>query len=174
MPSPIGHGVIGLSVALLAVPKELLKPWLLKAFWVIFLACLPDVDLVFGLLFGDLNQFHRAATHSITFALVAAGIVYFVSPFKGQRGFLILFAAACSHLVADLFGIDPTPPIGIQLCWPFVTDHFMAPFTFFPALSKETLGDMFQWANLIGLLKEFAYVFPLFLVSLYCFKTQNK
>lgn len=119
MPLPLGHTAIGLLTheATEAQPKPGER---LKWFFIItVLANLPDVDVIVGLIVdGNGSLFHRGPSHSLLFALLAGGMVSFLSRhwrFLPLIRFRTAFALILSHVVADaLFTTSP-----VSLLWPF-------------------------------------------------------
>jgi hypothetical protein len=74
MPLPLGHTAIGLATYELNSEKSALSRWKIFVF-VMILANLPDVDVLFGLfLRWNGSAFHRGPTHSLLFA-VALGLL---------------------------------------------------------------------------------------------------
>lgn len=121
MPLPLGHAAFGIAVVdLLPGRPGPASGWSWKEFFLIaFLANLPDIDVIFGLLFhGNGSVFHRGLTHSVLFAL-AAGILSArawkwwskVPRFGFWAGFLAVF----SHITADIMFTKS----GVSLFWPF-------------------------------------------------------
>lgn len=106
MASPIGHGLIGMTVARRLGVRS--RAGLGAA---AFAGSLPDVDIILGLLFhGDPWKIHRQGTHSPNFAVTAgalaglAGVVRAESV-EGERDLLAdaLIGAAVvgSHVILD-------------------------------------------------------------------------
>ncbi len=106
MASPIGHGLIGMTVARRMGVRS--KAGLGAA---AFAGSLPDVHIILGLLFhGDPWKIHRQGTHSLNFAVTAgalaglAGVVRAES-IEGERDLLAdaLIGAAVvgSHVILD-------------------------------------------------------------------------
>ena len=97
------------------------------------LAAIPDADLLFGI--------HRTATHSITAALlviiVSAAVTGQVTTrVSAQRIGLMCGAAYASHLFLDWLAVDPSPPFGIQLLWPFSRRWFISGLDLFPRTER--------------------------------------
>ncbi|MEJ2642317.1 MAG: metal-dependent hydrolase [Desulfosarcinaceae bacterium] len=119
MPLPLGHTAIGLLTheATDAQPKTGER---LKWFFIItVLANLPDVDVIVGLIVGGNGDlFHRGPTHSLLFALLAGGLISFLSRFwrfLPRIRFRTASALIFSHVLADiLFTTSP-----VSLLWPF-------------------------------------------------------
>lgn len=118
MPLPLGHTAIGLA-AYETLPSAQNPPSRLAvAAYITFLANLPDLDILFGLLLhGNGAAFHRGPTHSLIFA-VLAGVIAFqmgrVWSAIPRFGFGLSFALIFSHVLADLLLTDAP----VSLLWP--------------------------------------------------------
>lgn len=118
MPLPLAHSAIGLAAhALSGDNQSIQNPWKRLVF-VIVLANLPDVDLLFGLIFyGNGCVFHRGPTHSLLFALMMGWLAakawrYWSN--DGALGFLSCVLLILSHVFADaVFTISP-----VSFMWP--------------------------------------------------------
>jgi membrane-bound metal-dependent hydrolase YbcI (DUF457 family) len=142
MPSPIGHLLAGVSVALAAQTAARPISWRFGAACAV-LAALPDADLAVA------PALHRTVTHSVTSALVlmiiAAGVTGWVTRSADGRPMwpqawrvgLICGLAWASHLVLDWLGSDPSPPRGIQLLWPFSERWFISGANLFPGTERR-------------------------------------
>ena len=174
MPSPVGHGMIGLSIGLLyAWPRgariqrmtETLKQQRVPLFLAVLLANLPDVDYVPGILTGDLNAYHHQYTHTLGWVLLVTGGVWLIwrawRPETGMREAVFVFACLMSHLVADWFTDDGAYPFGIMLWWPFSADYTIAPQHLFPRPIKEDWAEVFTWHNVRVMGIEFLITLPL-------------
>ena len=184
MPSPVGHALAGVAVALAAAhpgtrqsfSRFLTRPWTLLA---VALATLPDADLL-------LRGFHRTATHSLTatafvtiVTIAVTGLVTRIrsrqsavgSPQSGvisrQSGIaswpfpwvvvLVCAAAHGSHLLTDWLGADFSEPSGIQLLWPFSESWFRSGWDIFPQIERrDVLSAASMAINLKALLYELA------------------
>ncbi|HHP7234248.1 MAG TPA: metal-dependent hydrolase [Desulfobacterales bacterium] len=117
MPLPLGHAAIGLATYETATNVSAFERW--KHFlWIIILANLPDLDVLLGLIVHWNGQaFHRGATHSLVFALVAgflahgAGKRWKIVP---QLSFYTCFFLILSHVVADAL-LTASP---VSFWWP--------------------------------------------------------
>jgi hypothetical protein len=93
--------------------------WWKTAVFIGFLANLPDVDVLVGLLFrGNGWAFHRGPTHSLVFALLMACLasrVWKLWSHAPKISFATCFLVIVSHVIADsLIGSSP-----VSLFWPF-------------------------------------------------------
>ncbi len=146
MPTPIGHALAGLALALAARPlgespvafAQGARPtridWRLVAL-LAGLAAAPDLDLVF--------QPHRTATHSlVSIALVtilAAAVTGKVTPSPGRAWRLAVLCGAAwgSHLLLDWLGADTSTPRGVQLLWPFSDRWFISGWDVFRRIERR-------------------------------------
>jgi inner membrane protein len=117
-------------------------PWR-EALWLLavaaFLACLPDLDYLPGLLVGELNRYHQLFTHSFAFCTLAALTAAWVLR-RTRLHPPAVFAIVFSHLVLDLLTEDARPPIGIPLLWPVSSRPFqIAPL--FPRWEKLSVAQ---------------------------------
>jgi membrane-bound metal-dependent hydrolase YbcI (DUF457 family) len=133
MPSPIAHGLVGLSVHLLASRDraELHDPWRIGV--TVGASCIPDVDLLFRMVDG-VNH-HNNETHSFGFALLAAvtaAAVFRLVRWKRPLVLgLVLGLAWASHVLLDLLNLDTHPPIGLMALWPLSDGYYKSPVLLF-------------------------------------------
>ncbi|RPH64695.1 MAG: metal-dependent hydrolase [Acidobacteria bacterium] len=164
MPSSVGHGLMGLSVAWFvasvrsagARSQSRSQQWAL-ALVCVALAVLPDVDLMFGV--------HRGPTHSLgavlLVSLAAAGYAWW------RRLPVLLVAVSCglayaSHLVLDWLGKDSRTPRGIMLCWPWSSEYYTSGADLFLEISRRYwLPDEVIWGNLRSIGWELVLLLPL-------------
>ncbi len=118
MPFPIGHTAIGLATFETAQPSPARGSRLASVIFITLLANLPDLDVLFGLIFqGNGAAFHRGPTHSLLFALVAG---YGASQLCRlwhripKVGFGLCSLLIFSHVLADMF-LTTAP---VSLLWP--------------------------------------------------------
>ncbi len=124
MPLPLGHTAIGwaacesTNISPHLKDENTLGSRLPYFFFIAFLANLPDVDVLFGLLIhGNGAALHRGPTHSLLFALLTG-----VLASHGWRlwhriprfGFGICAILVFSHVVADMT-LTSSP---VSLLWP--------------------------------------------------------
>ncbi len=126
MPTLIGHLAVPLAARLGLGSRRVGGPLLAAAG---VLAVLPDADVIgfrFGVGYGDLLG-HRGFTHSILFAVVAAGTVAGLwRARRGERGFVFAFllVAALSHGVLDAC---TNGGLGVAFLSPFSNARSFAP-----------------------------------------------
>lgn len=168
MPSPIGHALAGLAVAIagdrhaaaLGFGRFLTRPLTL---WSVAIAALPDADLL-------VPGFHRRATHSIIATILVTIVAMVVtgwvtrsrqsavgsrqSPVNNRESVvmiaLVCAAAHASHLLLDWLGADWFAPPGIQLLWPFSGEWFISGWDLFARVERR---DPFASATMISNLK---------------------
>jgi inner membrane protein len=153
MPSPIGHGLAGVSVAWLATPRAGRSLAIACA----LLAASPDIDVLFGS--------HRGPTHSLAaVVLVSAAAAMFATARKLPAARV---AAACglayaSHLVLDWLGKDSATPYGIMALWPFSSQYFSSEADLFLEISRRYWNpDEFIFGNVRSLVQELVVLLPL-------------
>jgi membrane-bound metal-dependent hydrolase YbcI (DUF457 family) len=143
MPSPVGHAlagyVVGASIAGPALTRH-------RALLFAALACLPDIDFLFGM--------HATYTHSVGAIMIVAAALALVlrpwGPLDSARGRLVLAGtlAYASHPLLDWLGRDTSPPLGIMMLWPFSTQHFMSPVPLITPVSRRYWLPNFWTHNL--------------------------
>jgi membrane-bound metal-dependent hydrolase YbcI (DUF457 family) len=165
MPTPVGHALAGIAVALARErggrPRDfrgfLASPTTAVC---VALATLPDVDLLSP-------KFHRMATHSLTATLgvvvVSAAITARATRSRSAtRGALrrvawpvvVMCAAAHgSHILLDWLNCDPSAQPGIQLLWPFSDHWFSSGWCVFPGEERRhifTVAAMVRNLTVVG------------------------
>jgi inner membrane protein len=144
--TPIGHSLFGLACARLAGRRSTAPAWRWYLFAIVA-ANAPDLDLIPGLLAGDINKFHHGVTHSLTAAL-AFGVLAALAArwFHVKPLCLAMFGIAmyASHLLMDFFCSDGRPPFGLPLLWPFLEGHWISPYTVFSGVKHGDPGDSFE------------------------------
>src|SRR2546428_11776621 len=86
MPSPVGHGLAGLTVHLLTARDRADVASLRHAAVAVAAAVAPDLDLLLRFVGG--RNHHQGASHSITCALLAGGAVALGGRAAGGAGSL--------------------------------------------------------------------------------------
>lgn len=174
MASPIGHSLLGLSVALGARPAG---TWLWPCLALgVVAANLPDLDFLPGLLIGDANRFHQGPSHSLAAAALFGGLVYLGTRWAGGpavRLAVVGVLAYGSHLLMDLMTEDKRAPFGIPLFWPASSEHHMATWQIFGGVKHGVpgeslpvvLGQIFSLANLQTIAVELVVLTPVVLVT---------
>lgn len=169
MPSPIGHSIAGLCGFMLirgrVSPSK--QAWLLLGS--VFIANLPDFDVIPGLILGDPRVFHHQGIHSL-FAGVMVGLIVGGVAMRRKLneiewgtwgGCLYL-----SHVLLDLLVNDPSVPYGVQLLWPFSQAYFISPVTPFDRFDyfdpeHGIIRTMLSLHNLGAMMREAAILAPI-------------
>jgi membrane-bound metal-dependent hydrolase YbcI (DUF457 family) len=144
VPSPLAHGLVGLTIHTLAARErdELLDPR--RAGVTLAAALAPDLDLLFR--FVDGRNHHNDEMHSLGLALLAAAVGAAVFPLLRWRWPLKLAVlvglAWTSHLVLDYLNVDTSPPIGLLALWPFSNGYYKSPIPIF-----MDIGRTLDWAT---------------------------
>ncbi len=174
MSSPVGHIVGALAVyrALEArAPSDAPRAWKGWAL-VAVLAFAPDLDVVWGWIWGDATQYHRAFTHSILFALILAflgNLAWYglVSCFERWRYVWVLLVACLVHPLLDMLmklGRD------IPLFAPFSWEGYSSPVQLVPTAYytnswSGVRGLLTDWRTWQGVLLEVWIFVPLLLAA---------
>lgn len=137
MPSPLTHAAMGYAIYRLrrahAPDIDSLKPRQMPRLLLITigLSVLPDVDVVPGLLAGDLGRFHNHISNSVFVGLLVAFVFASLAWARYRSSFTFWFttAALCYelHILMDLL----TPGRGLMLLWPFTSDRYDLPLKLF-------------------------------------------
>jgi inner membrane protein len=98
------------------------------------LSLLPDLDVIPGLLWGNMGLVHNSWTHSLLFGLIVAlGVgsgAWLIGRFGFLRWFIIALLCYELHVIADFFTIGR----GVMLFWPFSVERFISPVRLFYGL----------------------------------------
>ena len=161
MPSPIAHGLAGLTVHLLSAHEgeELRNP--IRAALLVGTAMAADVDLLFRLVDG--RNHHGGVSHSLGAALAvslvaAAG----ASLMRLARPLAVGWSAGLAwvtHLVLDYLSRDTQPPIGLMALWPFDAGYYKFPWPLFLDVGRS-LGWATVRHNLMAVGWELVVLFP--------------
>ena len=158
MPSPLAHVTIG---ALLADTQRTLLPDRRSQFRLLavclFFSLAPDLDVIPGLIAGDLNAYHNQASHSLLFALgvslLGAPVVSSLLPSLSiKRSFLIVFVCYTTHILMDTF----TRGRGVLLLWPFTDHRFASPVPLFYGVERSY--GVWTYHHLITLANEIVFI----------------
>jgi inner membrane protein len=162
MATPVGHYLLGLSVSqLFARDRDQRR----QGLWLATIACMPDLDVIPGLLVGKLNQFHHGASHSFFAAALFSFVGLWVFRWWGRklscRLFLLLFFLYVSHTVLDYLCLDTGAPFGVPLFWPWSQETYQSPWLLLPNV-HHTSRPLFGAHNLLLMVREMLVFFPLF------------
>jgi membrane-bound metal-dependent hydrolase YbcI (DUF457 family) len=166
MPSPLGHGLVGLAVHA-ATARDAREIWdLRRAALVSGAAMAPDLDLLFR--FVDGRNHHQAETHSVGAALIAGVLVVLVGRLAGWARPLALALAVTAgwltHPLLDYLGNDTHPPIGIMAFWPFSHGYFKSPWIVFMDIGR-TLDWRTVRHNVVAIAWELTALTPVLAIA---------
>jgi membrane-bound metal-dependent hydrolase YbcI (DUF457 family) len=157
MPSPVAHSLVGLGAVLLTTPKDtsfkhLINKHYKKLFLFIFLANLPDIDMVAGLFFmnGNVHVFHGQLSHSFLAAFLMAAGIAFIWPLDSfKRTFLMAFILITLHDLMDFCASSDLshPGAGVQLFYPW-KERIASPVPIFYGFRHQTLNQLVSFHNL--------------------------
>lgn len=160
MPSPMAHAVVGYFVYKAIVVRRppsaparggCFPPLLMLT---VGMSLFPDVDVVAGIVAGDIQAFHNAAMSSLAaaliFSMLAAAACRVMERGKTFFAFAVAFLCYGLHLLMDFF----TSGRGVMLLWPFITDRFVSPVKLFYGFhySDGLLSARHMWTALSELL----------------------
>ena len=159
MPSPLGHALGGLIVAVATAPKHdgpdgphrVLGVPRVHLGVCVFAACLPDIDFAWGR--------HNMETHSIAFALLVALLVLMWRRSPGLAAASGL--AVITHIAFDWLGSDDSPPLGVMALWPFSHEFYFADAYVFATISRRYWLPGFVQHNVLAVLREVVILLPM-------------
>jgi membrane-bound metal-dependent hydrolase YbcI (DUF457 family) len=161
MPTPAGHLLGAAAVYFGSTDRPLREDWGLAA------ACVgsslfPDLDFAITPLVG--RSYHNYFTHSLGFAALFGVAVYFLARELKRsaplRDTAILTAVYLSHILLDFLGKDTSPPIGVQLFWPFWDGFFKSPVIIFGDVWRGSLARLFGLHNWMTMAWEVLVLMP--------------
>lgn len=162
MPSPIGHMLAGLTVALAGDQREQASPrWPDLFVWCALLAAAPDLDLL-------VPGTHRTFTHSLpATALVMAVVMVWSRRRLGRVDWRLTICCTLaygSHLLADYFGVDYGTTAGIQLFWP-VEEWYISGWSMFRGTERhDPLSAFAITRNSLAIAQELLIIGPMLLL----------
>lgn len=164
MPLPIAHGLLGASLISLIHPNADAKNWkpLLIGF---ILANTPDLDFVGSICFGWSN-FHRGITHSLFFAVLVSGFIFFLLRQKNRLIPLAYSAAFLSHTLLDFSAAKNG---AVRLLIPFDYDAYRLGLISFSELTQGFIFSEMFYFSLI----EFLVFVPILLFSIVIARKKN-
>ena len=185
MSSPFGHSLAGYLVSVYE-SKSLRVKNVKKLLFYFFIANVPDLDFIPGILMGTPNLFHHGISHSlgagILFSCVLAAILSKKSD-NFKKEFLICFGLYGSHIFLDYLSVDGRPPLGIPIFWPLSNEYFIFPCSLFPSIKHseldyatiaEFLNDAFSIHNFYVFLVELTIYIPIIIILYLNFKRSTK
>ncbi len=190
MCTPVGHALAG-GIGLLLVERD--SSWFKKPLnWAILtvVAFFPDLDIILDVIFQPDDPFHHSYSHSIGAALgftfLFALIIMLRASKIGQnrvndvkpdrllsltwQGFLVIYL---SHLVADFFTHDGSPPLGGRYLFPIYWDYIYFPHVLFRPAYKGTFDQTVSIDNILSIIGEILILGPILLLVM-VYKDYNK
>jgi membrane-bound metal-dependent hydrolase YbcI (DUF457 family) len=125
MASPVGHALVGIGLAAVAVPVTGVSPS--SVLWVgsVIASGLPDLDYVGTILGISPQQTHRRVTHSLLVlcivALAALGLSWRFADVRTHELVAVWSVVLLSHPLVDLLATGPRTAhkgFGLPLFWP--------------------------------------------------------
>ena len=175
MPTPIGHSIIGLGVALACIPGRRLRDIVADRrtlILVLVLANLADADLLVGVLvYGRAARYHGLFMHSVFFAMVVAGLVMLLPrpAVPAWRWFVLALALLVSHPLADMLQ-SPWGPgffsgLGVRVLTPVSAGRWSFPISLFLGVEYQTWRQLVSVRSAVVVLLEVSCLLPLLLLA---------
>ena len=162
MATPVGHYLLGLSVAQLLAKDTVERRR--QSLWLAAIACVPDLDVIPGIFVGNLARFHHGVSHSFfagaVFAFGGLWILRWLNWKVSSRLFLLLFFLYASHILLDLITLDNGSPVGMPMFWPWNLETYQSPWLLLPNV-QHTRASLFSGHNLFLMAQESLVFFPL-------------
>lgn len=177
MASPIGHSLVGLAVADLSESGSAARRYWWYALTLLSVNA-ADLDFLPGLVVGDVNRFHRSATHSLLAAVIfGLGVMVVARLWRlpAVRAALVSTGLYATHLFLDFLSGNGAKPSGQPLLWPFARGEVISPWTPLAGIDHGTRGDalwqfievLLSLNNLQVILVEALLFAPLLLLARY-------
>jgi len=178
MPSPFAHLAAGYIVYRLSSDRICSRSmsehsWILPRLLIVTLglSILPDMDSIFGILFGDFGRFHNNGTHSLVIGLVVAvtfaSIVRWRFKFSFASWLIIALISYAMHVIMDFFTLGR----GVMLFWPFSWERYLSPVPLFYGLhwSDGIISIRHFWT----LITEMGFLIIVFVILQFLPKIRN-
>lgn len=176
MPSPVGHGLMGVALYSATVPRRrLLKAggWLALC---VGASLVQDLDFVIPAMFGRIDVTlwaHRSFTHTVFFAVGVALLWFVVARVirphsKAARLGVALMILACllAHIALDVLNEDTREPYGVAVLWPVSEKTLYWNIGLLPRIEKYTYADLVSRHNVGVAIRELLVLGGLVLVVL--------
>ncbi len=99
--------------------------------WSVFFSMLPDIDVLPGIIFNDMYNYHNQMMNSLFMCIVLSFITGIVAKFilKKSFSFWSLYCAICYglHIIMDYFTFGR----GTKILWPLSQKRYSPPFNIF-------------------------------------------
>ena len=159
MPSPIAHGIAGVTAGWLVDPAPGRRG---RVILYAAMGMAADLDLLVGA--------HSGPTHGLGAAIIAGIGTWLVLQMRGASGAARTACASATayatHTLLDWLGTDSSPPIGIMALWPFSRDYYESSWHVFMAISRRYWLHEFWTFNVAALLRELLILVPIAVVVL--------
>ena len=161
MATPVAHYLVGLSISRgLASSSPARK----KVPWLAVVAVIPDLDVLPGLLVGDLGRFHHGPSHALLMAVVFA-LVGAVALDAGRwrrvaAGTALLMVLYASHAGLDYFTGEATGAFGVPLLWPWTSAEYQSSVALLPQVQHSS-APLISIHNLLLIIRELFVFLPL-------------
>lgn len=175
MPTPVGHSIIGLGIALACSPGRRLRDIAADRgtlALVLALANLADADLLVGLLaYGSAARYHGAFMHSVFFAVTVAGVLTLVPrpALPARRRFVLGLALLLSHPLADMlqspWGAGWFSGLGVRVFAPLSLERWSFPVSLFLGVEYQTWRQLLSVRSAVVILLELTCLLPLVLLA---------
>jgi membrane-bound metal-dependent hydrolase YbcI (DUF457 family) len=164
MPSPVGHGLMGVAIYTATVPRRrLFWSWGFLALCV-GASVVQDLDFVIPAMFGRIDVTlwaHRSFTHTVFFAVGGALLWLGLARLIRSRSRAASLAVAAvvllcllAHIGLDVMNEDTRPPFGVAVFWPASSKAFYLNIGLLPSVRKYTYADLVSWHNVTVALTE--------------------
>jgi membrane-bound metal-dependent hydrolase YbcI (DUF457 family) len=121
MALPVGHALLGASMAALFLPQDARPQSVRILLTSALIAVSPDFDYLFYRVLDWGEAWHRSFSHSITFALAVGALATIAIGPRKPKVFLIYSLAIISHPILDALVSERG---GVQFLWPLSNDMF--------------------------------------------------
>ena len=161
MPSPVGHALGGVAVALVATSSSRWR-WLALC---AVAAALADADFL-------LPMRHRGVSHSIGTAVLVGGVAFTWLKLSHTRDAVrssaIIAVAYGTHVLFDWLGADSSAPRGLMALWPLSSSFYISNVDLFDSVDRRYWLDGFWRRNSLAFVRELAILIPVVAAAWFC------